>query len=78
MRLTIYERLLRALAAGHLGELVRSEKPGTPKGSKCSGQSDAQPAGREARPATPGAGVLPDFQSIPINSNQFQSLFKKL
>jgi hypothetical protein len=59
---TIYDLLSRAMAAGHLSELVRPEKPGTPKGSKCSGQLDAQPAGREARPATPGAGVLPNFQ----------------
>jgi hypothetical protein len=62
MRLTIYERLLRALAAVHSNEQVRPEKPGTPKGSKCSGQLDTQLAGRKARPATPGAGGLPNFQ----------------
>ena len=38
-----------------------AENPHARKGFKRPSQCDAQGAGREARPATPGAGVLPSF-----------------
>ncbi len=52
-----------------------AENPVAPKRFERSCQCRAQEAGREARPATPGAGVLPNFGDqdeplINMNSNQ--------
>ena len=41
-----------------------AENPGAPKRSEHSSHLHAHEAGREARPATPGAGVLPKFHSL--------------